>query len=121
MKKSALILPQKYVVRSIDDKRVYVILRTNIKSEVNGNQTVYTYDEYRFELPKRKNINQYIEDNFKSLIELGKEIELKESAWHEQKEIINKLIDNHELIDVLQFLVNKILELEIKIQLLENQ
>jgi len=53
-------------------------LRTNIKSQQSGSDVMYTYDEYRIEMPIRKNINQYIEENFNNLIELGKSIESKE-------------------------------------------
>lgn len=120
MKKTALIIPQRYIVRQIDDRRVEVILRTNIKSQQSGSDVMYTYDEYRIEMPIRKNINQYIEENFNNLIELGKSIESKEQSWHERKETINQLIDNQELLDVLEFLIDKVLELEIRILSLEN-
>jgi predicted transcriptional regulator len=64
------IKPDKYLIRKTDDDSHYVKLRQNIKEITNEetNSKAYQYEELEVIIPKKKNIDEYIQNNFEALL-----------------------------------------------------
>lgn len=75
----------------VDGNKAVIFLRENIiekQRDLDGEiENYWEYDEYYTELINRENINQYITDNFSSLLQIAKQKIGEDSFWKLNAEV----------------------------------
>jgi hypothetical protein len=88
--------PLVYQIRKVTDKEVFVRLRKNItektREDEQGTSTFFEADEIEIVIPKRQEIEKYIENNFDALY-LGADVESLSETISSMAVVINALMD----------------------------
>jgi hypothetical protein len=88
--------PLVYTIRKTTDKELFVRLRKNITEQTvqdeQGTSTFFEADEIEIVIPKRQEIEKYIENNFDALY-LGADVESLSETISSMAVVINALMD----------------------------
>lgn len=112
MKAQCNYIPDSIWIKEVENGIRHVTLRRNFSEEINirygENEKVYEYDESDVFIPERENIEQFINENFANLFELGLQ-QMEENASFEEKTNYTKnIIETGNLYDCIKIMGQQI-------------
>lgn len=98
MKVNSTVNPSKFYIRKVNLGVAYVRLRKNVVEDLDEeDNTIFDYDEVEVGISDRSNLNQFIEDNFEVLFEMGLQEENKPKPLSIDEKINKLEVENAEM------------------------